>query len=68
MAAARSLDVQDNVLAMTGPTSSDNALAVYGYAEQNKVPFVVPVAAFPQLTKPGTHYTFRIEPDAVGWG
>jgi branched-chain amino acid transport system substrate-binding protein len=68
VAAARSLDVQDNVLALTGPTSSDIALAVYGYAEQNKVPFVVPVAAFAQLTKPGTHYTFRIEPDAVGWG
>jgi len=68
VAAARSFDVQDNVLALTGPTSSDIALAVYGYAEQNKVPFVVPVAAFAQLTKPGTHYTFRIEPDAVGWG
>src|SRR5271166_4359711 len=67
-AAARSLDVQDDVLALTGPTSSDIALAVYGYAEQNKVPFVVPVAAFAQLTKPGTHYTFRIESDAVGWG
>jgi branched-chain amino acid transport system substrate-binding protein len=41
---------------------------MYGYAEQNKVPFVVPVAAFPQLTKPGSRYTFRIEPDAAGWG
>jgi branched-chain amino acid transport system substrate-binding protein len=41
---------------------------MYGYAEQNKVPFLVPVAAFPQLTKPGTRYTFRIEPDAAGWG
>jgi branched-chain amino acid transport system substrate-binding protein len=68
VAAARSLDVQDNALALSGPTSSDIALAIYGYAEQNKVPFVVPVAAFAQLTKPGTHYTFRIEPDAVGWG
>jgi branched-chain amino acid transport system substrate-binding protein len=68
VAAARSLDVQDKVLALTGPTSSDIALAVYGYAEQNKVPFVVPVAAFAQLTKPGTKYTFRVEPDAVGWG
>jgi branched-chain amino acid transport system substrate-binding protein len=68
VAAARSLDVQNNVLALTGPTSSDIALAVYGYAEQNKVPFVVPVAAFAQLTKPGTKYTFRVEPDAVGWG
>jgi branched-chain amino acid transport system substrate-binding protein len=68
VAAARNLDVQSKVLALSGPTSSDTALAMYGYAEQNKVPFVVPVAAFPQLTKPGSHYTFRIEPDAAGWG
>jgi branched-chain amino acid transport system substrate-binding protein len=68
VAAARSLDVQDKVLALSGPTSSDVALAMYGYAEQTKLPFVVPIAAFPQLTKPGTHYTFRVEPSAVGWG
>jgi len=68
VAAARNLDVQSKVLALSGPTSSDTALAMYGYAEQNKVPFVVPVAAFPQLTKPGSRYTFRIEPDAAGWG
>lgn len=68
VAAARRLDVQDKVLALTGPTSSDIALAVHGYAEQNKVPFVVPVAADAELTKPGTKYTFRVEPDAVGWG
>jgi branched-chain amino acid transport system substrate-binding protein len=68
VAGARSFDVQDHVLAVSGPTSSDTGLAVYGYAEQNKVPFVVPVAAFPQLTKPGSHYTFRLEPDAAGWG
>src|ERR1700749_4911642 len=68
VAASRSLDVQDKVIALSGPTSSDTGLAVYGYAEQNKVPFVVPVAAFPQLTKPGTHYTFRLEPNAAGWG
>lgn len=68
VAAARRLDTQDEVLALSGPTSSDNALAIYGYAEQNKLPFVVPVAAFPQLTQPGTQYTFRVEPDAAGWG
>jgi branched-chain amino acid transport system substrate-binding protein len=68
VAAARSLDVQDKVLALSGPTSSDVALAMYGYAEQTKLPFVVPIAAFPQLTKPGTRYTFRVEPSAVGWG
>ena len=67
-AAIRSADVQDHVLAVSGTTSSDVALAEYGYAEQSKLPFLVPVAAFPQLTKPGTRYTFRIEPSAVGWG
>jgi len=68
VAAARNLDTTDKVVALSGPTSSDTALAMYGYAEQNKVPFLVPVAAFPQLTKPGTHYTFRLEPNASGWG
>ena len=68
LAASRNLDVNDKVLALSGPTSSDVALAMYGYAEQQKLPFLVPVAAFPQLTKPGTKYTFRIEPDAAGWG
>ena len=68
LAASRNLDVQSKVIALSGPTSSDTALAMNGYAEQNKVPFVVPVAAFPQLTMPGTRYTFRIEPDAAGWG
>jgi branched-chain amino acid transport system substrate-binding protein len=68
LAAARSFDAQDKVLVISGPTSSDNALAIYGYAEQNQVPFLVPVAAFPQLTKPGTQWTFRLEPAAVGWG
>lgn len=68
LASVRNMAVNDKVVAISGPTSSDVALAVYGYAEQNKVPFLVPVAAFPQLTKPGTRYTFRIEPDAAGWG
>ena len=68
LAASRTLDVNDKVAALSGPTNSDTSLSMYGYAEQQKIPFLVPVAAFPQLTKPGTHYTFRIEPDAAGWG
>lgn len=68
VAASRNLDVTDKVVALSGPTSSDTALAMYGYSEQNKLPFLVPVAAFPQLTKPGTRYTFRLEPNAAGWG
>src|SRR3954465_2507873 len=38
VAASRNLDVQSKVLALSGPTSSDTALAMYSYAEQNKVP------------------------------
>jgi branched-chain amino acid transport system substrate-binding protein len=68
VAAARSLDIQSKVVAYTGPTSSDTALAIQGYAEQNKIPFIPPVASVPQLTKPGTKYTFRLQPDAIGWG
>jgi branched-chain amino acid transport system substrate-binding protein len=68
VAAARNLDVSEKVVGISGPTSSDTALAMYGYSEQNKLPFLVPVAAFPQLTKPGTRYTFRLEPNAAGWG
>jgi branched-chain amino acid transport system substrate-binding protein len=68
LASVRNFDVNDKVLAISGTTNSDVSLAMYGYAEQNKVPFLIPVAAFPQLTKPGTKYSFRIEPDAVGWG
>jgi branched-chain amino acid transport system substrate-binding protein len=68
VAAARAVDVNDGVVALTGPASSDNALAIYGYAEQNKIPFIVPVAAFAQLTKPGTHYTFRMETDQASLG
>ena len=52
VAASRSLDTQDKVVALSGPTSSDNALAIYGYAEQNKLPFLVPVAAFPSSPSP----------------
>lgn len=68
VAAARVLDSQGKVLTLSGPTSSDTALAVYGYGEQNTVPFVVPVAAFPRLTRPGTQWTFRVDPDVGGWG
>jgi ABC-type branched-subunit amino acid transport system substrate-binding protein len=66
--ASRALDTQEKVDMLSGPTNADTSLAVYGYAEENKVPLLVPVAAFPRLTRPGTKYTFRIEPDAVGWG
>lgn len=68
LAAARDMNINDKVLALSGTTNSDVALALYGYSEQEKIAHLIPVAAFPQLTKPGTKYNFRIEPDAVGWG
>jgi branched-chain amino acid transport system substrate-binding protein len=67
-AVSRSLDTQEKVDLLSGPTNADVSLAVYGYAEEAKLPTLMPVAAFPQLTKPGTKQTFRMEPDAVGWG
>ncbi|MET0676969.1 MAG: ABC transporter substrate-binding protein [Bradyrhizobium sp.] len=67
-AVSRSLDTQEKVDLLSGPTNADVSLAVYGYAEEQKVPTLMPVAAFPQLTKPGTKQVFRMEPDAVGWG
>jgi len=67
-AAARLLDAQEKVTLISGTTNSDTSLAIYGFAEDNHLPFLVPVAAFPRLTKPGTRETFRMEPDAVGWG
>jgi ABC-type branched-subunit amino acid transport system substrate-binding protein len=67
-AVSRALDKQEKVDLLSGPTQSDVSLAVYGYAEDAKVPYLVPVAAFPQLTQPGTKYTYRMEPDSVGWG
>lgn len=68
VAVAKRLAEDENVLVLSAPTSSDTALAIRGYAEENGVPFVIPVAATPRLTEPGTQWTFRMEPDAVGWG
>jgi ABC-type branched-subunit amino acid transport system substrate-binding protein len=67
-AVSRALDTQEKVDILSGPTNADVSLAVYGYAEDASLPTLMPVAAFPQLTKPGTKQTFRMEPDAVGWG
>lgn len=67
-AVARALDTQDKVDLLSGPTNADASLAAYGYAEQAGLPYLVPVASFPQLTQPGTKQTFRMEPDSVGWG
>ncbi len=62
------LDSDEKVLVVGGPTMGDTSLAIHGYAEENKLPYAVPVAATPRLTEPGSKYTFRMEPDATGWG
>jgi branched-chain amino acid transport system substrate-binding protein len=68
LAAARKLDAQDHVVALSGPTNSDATLAIYGYVEQNKLPFIAATST-PQITKPGTRYTYRVYPaENVGLG
>ncbi len=65
---ARVLDQTDDVLAITGTQNTDMALAVHGYVEANGVPYIVPVAASPDLTAPGSHWTLRLEINSVGQG
>jgi ABC-type branched-subunit amino acid transport system substrate-binding protein len=65
--ATKELD-QAGVVVVSGPTSSDAAEAIHGYVEAQHLPFVAPVAASLKLTTPGTRWTFRMEPDANGWG
>jgi ABC-type branched-subunit amino acid transport system substrate-binding protein len=68
LANIRLADKVYNVLAVTGPVNSDVALALKGYAEENGLPLIIPVAAAPQLTEPGTKWTVRVEPDSIQWG
>jgi branched-chain amino acid transport system substrate-binding protein len=67
LAAARRLDTEDKVVALSGSIFSDGILAVYGYTEENKLPFIV-TAGTAQVTRPGSRYAFRLYPDTVGWG
>jgi len=67
LAQAQIADAQENVLAITGPGTSDVALALRGYAEQNHVPYITLVSTL-AITVPGTQYSFRIAPDVITAG
>jgi branched-chain amino acid transport system substrate-binding protein len=68
LALARTMIADPGVAVISGTTSSDIAMRLYPEVEAARIPFVVPVAANPRLTRPGTRYTFRVEPDSAGWG
>lgn len=65
---AESLDQKDGVLAITGPTDQEDAVAISEYAEKYGVPFVVSSVSSGLLTPPGSYWTVDVEPDAVQWG
>src|SRR5271170_6846114 len=65
---AATLDQKDGVLAITGPTNQEDALAISGYAETHGVPFVVSTVSSAVLTPPGSNWTVSVQPDAVQWG
>jgi ABC-type branched-subunit amino acid transport system substrate-binding protein len=65
---AATLDQQDGVLAITGPTDLPDATAVSGYAEDCGLPFVDTTVSSAALVRPGSSWTVSVEPDAVQWG
>ncbi len=54
--------IGDGAQAIVGPVDSAAAASVATLCEQRRVPFVVNVAADPQLTERGLRYTFRVFP------
>ncbi|ODS99198.1 MAG: branched-chain amino acid ABC transporter [Lautropia sp. SCN 69-89] len=56
--------VAEGAQVLVGPFDSGAAAAIAQVAEQRKVPFVINVAAAPQITKQGYRYTFRNFPTA----
>src|SRR5690606_31456869 len=57
--------VNDGAQVLVGPFESGAAAAIAQVAEQRKVPFVVNIAAAPQITEQGYKYTFRNFPTSV---
>jgi branched-chain amino acid transport system substrate-binding protein len=62
------LDTQYHVPIVTGPQSSDIALALKEYAETHQVPLITGVANHPGITKPGTKWGFKTQIDGVRIG
>ncbi len=56
--------INDGAQVLVGPFDSGAAAVIAQVAEQRKVPFVINVAAAPQITKQGYKFTFRNFPTA----
>ena len=57
--------IQEGAHLLVGPFDSGAALAIAQVAEQRGVPFVVNIAAAPQLTEQGYKFVFRNFPTAI---
>ena len=57
--------INDGAQVLVGPFDSGAAAAIAQVAEQRKVPFVINVAAAPQITQQGYKFTFRNFPTGV---
>ena len=57
--------INDGAQVLVGPFDSGAAAAIAQVAEQRKVPFVINVAAAPQITQQGYKYTFRNFPTGM---
>jgi branched-chain amino acid transport system substrate-binding protein len=57
--------IDDGAHVLVGPFDSGAASAIAQVAEQRKVPFIINIAAAPQITEQGYKYTFRNFPTAV---
>lgn len=51
--------INDGAQVLVGPFDSGAAAAIAQVAEQRKIPFVINIAAAPQITQQGYKYTFR---------
>ena len=57
--------INDGAQVLVGPFDSGAASAIAQVAEQRRIPFVINIAAAPQITEQGYKYTFRNFPTAV---
>jgi len=57
--------IQEGAQVLVGPFDSGAAAAIAQVAEQRGVPFVINIAAAPQITEQGYKFTFRNFPTAV---
>jgi branched-chain amino acid transport system substrate-binding protein len=57
--------IDDGAQLLTGAFDSGASAAIAQVAEQRKVPFVISIAAAPQITEQGYKYSFRNFPTAV---